>query len=85
MGIRWDPAKSRRLRATRGAGFEEILGFRLLELRRHPGRANQDILLFEHEGYVWVVPFVTRGDEVFLKTAFRSRRYTRRWRAGELP
>lgn len=85
MGIAWDPKKSSRLKAARGAGFQDLLDSTLLALLAHPTRPNQKFLLFERGGYVWVVPCVMRGDEVFLKTAFPSRKYTKLWKLGELP
>jgi hypothetical protein len=34
-------------------------------------------LLFEYKNYVWLVPFVQNGDEMFLKTLYPSRKYTK--------
>lgn len=85
MGITWDADKSEHLRLSRGLGFEELTKTAYLALIKNPTRANQSYLLFEIDGYVWVVPCVVREDELFLKTAFRSRKYTRLWKSGELP
>jgi hypothetical protein len=41
-------------------------------------------MLFEREGYVWVVPFVTGENEIFLKTFYPNRKYTRLYREGGL-
>lgn len=85
MGIEWDADKDERLRASRGIGFAEIVKSPVLGVAQHPTRKNQKLMLFEVEGYVWVAPCVNRGDAVFLKTAFPSRKYTKLWRFGELP
>lgn len=85
MGFKWDPAKNERLKTARGLGFEELTEAPYLALIKHPTRGNQSYLLFECDGYVWVVPCVNRGDELFLKTAFPSRKYTKLWRLGVLP
>lgn len=85
MGIIWDPDKSERLKATRGMGFNELLDAGILAMVQHPTRRNQKLLLFEVAGYVWAAPCVNRGEELFLKTAFRSRKHTKLWRRGELP
>lgn len=85
MGIVWDNEKDRWLKAARGKSFRELLQRGFLALRKHPSRPNQHHLLFEVDGYVWAVPCVNRGEELFLKTAFRSRKYTRLWKSGELP
>jgi len=52
--------------------------------KEHPSRSNQNILLFKFKNYIWVVPYVTKEDEIFLKTLFPSRKYTKMWRKGEL-
>jgi len=83
--VRWDLAKSEMLKRRRGVSFEEIMQTKLVGAVEHPGRRNQRLLLFEKNGYIWVVPYVGRGDEIFLKTLFPSRQYTKKWRGGELP
>jgi uncharacterized DUF497 family protein len=85
MNIRWDPAKSARLKSTRGVSFEDILHERLIAVQEHPARSHQKLMLFERSGYIWVVPYVRTEDEVFLKTLYPSRAYTKKWNLGELP
>ena len=41
------------------------------------------MLLIEIENYIWVVPFVIEEDGIFLKTAFRSRKYTKKYFGGK--
>jgi hypothetical protein len=84
MEVRWDASKNERLKNERGVSFEEIISARLLVMREHPSRPNQDILLFERDGYVWAVPCVEREGELFLKTLFPSRKFTKMWKRGEL-
>jgi hypothetical protein len=84
MDIRWAPAKSLELKRTRGVSFEEIIHAELIAAKEHPTRPNQSILLFKFKDYIWVVPYVKREEEIFLKTLFPSRKYTKLWRAGEL-
>ena len=81
--LRWDLEKSRKLKRDRGVSFEEIIRSKLITALRHPKRSNQRLLLFEHNDYIWVVPFVQKGNEYFLKTLFPSRKYTRIWEKGE--
>ena len=78
--IRWDLLKSERLKKTRGVSFEEIIGAKLVDIKGHPSRENQKIMLFEHKGYIWVVPFVDTSDEIFLKTLYQSRQYTKMYK-----
>ena len=73
----WSIAKNEQLKRTRGVSFEEILASELIDIRHHPKRKNQNIMLFRREGYVWVVPFVEQGDDIFMKTLYPSRQYTK--------
>lgn len=78
--VYWDPVKSARLKKVRGASFEEILGSRYVASRKHPVRTDQDILLFDYRGYIWVVPCVVSEQGTFLKTLYPSRKYTKIYR-----
>lgn len=82
--IRWNLLKSERLKKTRGASFEEILRAKLIAIKQHPKRENQDVMLFYHLEYVWVVPFVGSDDQIFLKTLYPSRKYTKLYKEGKL-
>ena len=75
--IKWDLLKNERLKRTRGVSFEEILNSKLVAILKHPSRANQKIMLFEHKKYIWIIPFVEEKDYYFLKTVFPSRKYTK--------
>ena len=82
--LRWNLLKSERLKKTRGASFEDIIQSKLVAVKHHPKKAQQDMMLFEHKGYIWVVPYVVTGNEVFLKTLYPSRKYTKLYKRGEL-
>ena len=82
--IRWNLLKSERLKKIRGVSFEEIVQSKLVAVKQHPKKAHQDIMLFHYQGHIWVVPFVVSGDEIFLKTLYPSRKYTKLHRKGEL-
>ncbi len=82
--LRWDLLKSERLKKTRGVSFDEITQAKFVGARRHPARTLQEIMLFEHKGYIWVVPFMRSGGDIFLKTLYPSRKYTRLYKRGEL-
>ena len=54
----------------------------LLDLLEHPkpdAYPSQRILVVEIDGYAYVVPFVTDGDVMFLKTIIPSRKMTKRY------
>ena len=74
--VKWNLLKSERLKKARGVSFEEIIRAKLVAVKRHPKKEYQEIMLFEYKGYIWVVPFVQSGEEVFLKTLYPSRKYT---------
>ena len=83
--IRWNLLKSERLKRIRGASFEDILQGKLIAIKKHPLRKNQNIMLFEYKRYIWVIPYVVnRNGDIFLKTLFPSRKYTKMYKEGKL-
>jgi len=73
--IRWNTTKSARLKRIRGVSFEELVNAECLDIRKHPSRENQGILIYEYKGYIWAVPFVDDGEDMFLKTLYPCRKY----------
>jgi hypothetical protein len=84
MGLHWSSEKSEELKLIRGLSFEEILQAELIGVTVHSSRANQMLIFFKFNDYIWVVPCVVGEEDVFLKTLFPSRKHTRLWRRGEL-
>ncbi len=82
--LKWSAEKSAWLKATRGLSFEEITQGRLVKVRQNPARPDQEVLLYEIEGYIWVVPFVEGESVWFLKTAYPNRKYTRKYNEDQL-
>lgn len=82
--IRWNLVKNAELRAKRGVSFEEIIQAKLVAILKHPQRTHQKIMLFEFKNYIWVVPYVDTDGEVFLKTLFPSRKFTKLWKDKKL-
>jgi len=83
----WDPEKNEKSKRERGISFEEIallLGDgRLWAVTKHWNTEkypNQRILLIPIDGRIIAVPFVQDGKTIFLKTAFPSRKMTKRYR-----
>lgn len=83
--IRWDPEKNEWLWANRGVGFElallKISAGEVLDVVDHPSDryAHQRIFVLEIGGYAYLVPFVEKSDEIFLKTMIPSRKATREY------
>ena len=81
--LSWDLEKNKILKHVRGIAFEEIAYLiesgQILGIEENPGRSNQKIYILEIENYAVVVPFIENNDEIFLKTAFPSRKYSKRY------
>jgi hypothetical protein len=81
--LNWRLEKNEILKAKQGLSFEEIAllieSGRILGIEENPGRSNQKIYILEIENYAFIVPFVEKDNEIFLKTAFPSRKYTERY------
>jgi uncharacterized DUF497 family protein len=79
---RWDPEKKELLKRTRGISFEDAVQADIIDVVAHPKQPHQRILLVEYQDYVWAVPYVENDQEIFLKTIYRSRQFTRLYRKG---
>lgn len=87
MGIyRWDPSKNDTLIRERRISFEEVLlaieQGHLLDVIENPNQERyrgQRALVVEIGGYIHLVPFIERGEEIFLKTIIPSRKLTQRY------
>ena len=80
--LKWNLLKSERLKKTRGVSFEEMIQSKLIAVKEHPKKANQKIMLFEYKRYIWIVPYVESDIEIFLKTLYPSRKYTKIYKGG---
>lgn len=82
--FKWNLLKDERLKKIRNVSFEEILNkAKLVNIVKHPARANQKIMLFWYKKYIWVVPFVEEEECYFLKTIYPSRNLTKKFKIGE--
>lgn len=81
--LNWSPEKNELLRIERGICFEEIAYLietgKILAIEENPGHPNQKIYILDMEGYAVIVPFVETDDEIFLKTAFPSRKHSKQY------
>jgi len=82
---RWNPIKDYLLMLTRGLGFKEVLKGRFVKITQHPKRESQKILFIWHKDYIWLVPHVRQGDDMFLKTLYPSRKYTKLYKTRKFP
>ena len=85
----WSTEKNEILKGTRDLSFEEIVYLieseQILSVEENPARPDQKIYILEIDNYAVVVPFVEKGDEIFLKTAFPSRKHSKRFGLKEGP
>ena len=89
VAVDWSPVKNEELKQRHGFGFERVMVAlaegALLAERTHPNEQryrHQRQLVVSIDGYAWVVPFVTDGATIFLKTMYPSRRATRDFLGG---
>ncbi len=80
----WDEDKNLFLERARGIGFEDVVfhieNGDVLDVIRHPNKdryPNQNIIILNVEGYVYLVPYVKEKGTRFLKTIIPSRKATR--------
>jgi uncharacterized DUF497 family protein len=85
--INWDSEKNEQLKKERDLSFEEIVyaidSGKLIAIEKNPSRPDQKIFIVEIEGYMVVVPYVENEREIFLKTAFPSRKYQKKYGVDE--
>ncbi len=81
--IQWNPYKNLELIESRRVGFEDLLNAKFIGIEEHPSKPHQRYMVFEYRKYIWVVPYVVHGDSYFLKTAFPSRKHTKKYLGGK--
>jgi putative transposon-encoded protein len=88
MKILWDEAKNNLLKKQRGVSFENFVTKigegGLLDDITHPNKKkypNQKVFIVESDDYAYVIPYIenTEKDEIILKTAFPSRKMTKKY------
>jgi hypothetical protein len=71
------------LKNERGISFEEIAYLinsgQIIGIEENPSRPNQKLYILEIDNYAIIVPYVEKDNEIFLKSAIPSRKYTKRY------
>jgi len=82
----WNEEKNDLLREERGVSFEQIVAHilqgDLLQIEEHPNQERypgQKYFIVRIDDYAYVVPFLERDNDAFLKTIYPSRRATRQY------
>lgn len=87
MKYEWDPKKNEWLKKERKISFEQVI-FHLAQgdvwkIGDHPDQikySEQKIYFVIIEDYVYLVPYITRKDHIFLKTIIPSRKATKNYK-----
>jgi hypothetical protein len=84
--FKWNEIKNEQLKNERNISFEIIVSQieigKVLDILKHPNEdkyGNQQILVVEHEKYAYLIPFVEKEEEIFLKTIIPSRKATKKY------
>ena len=79
----WNAEKNQVVKRERGISFEEIAYLiesdQVIGIEENRGHPNQKMYVLEIDNYAIIVPYVENDDEIFLKTAFLSRNYTKKY------
>ena len=84
--IGWNIEKDKKLKAERGISFEQIVvcieSRQVLAIIENPGKKykSQKVFVVELNDYIYYVPFVKDGENIFLKTIIPSRKLTKKYR-----
>lgn len=77
----WDIEKNKKLIEERKVSFEmclvKIEEQEVLDILENKNYPHQRIFVLELDSYIYLVPFVENGDEIFLKTIIPSRKFTK--------
>lgn len=86
MGYSWNQEKNEWLKKHREIDFDEIIDIMaqggLLDVVTHPNQKKypgQKIYVISYGKYIYLVPFLEKGDNIFLKTIIPSRKYTKKY------
>ena len=80
--LRWSLEKNEQLIKERGVSFEQLVDGRFIGIEKHASKSHQRLMVFEFRRYAWVIPYVENENAYFLKTAFPSRKHTKRYLKG---
>lgn len=90
ISYNWNAVKNRTLISTRGISFDDVVdaigaGYTLDKIA-HPNPKkypNQQIIYVLIKDYVYMIPCLEHGDEVFLKTIIPSRKANKKYNKKE--
>jgi hypothetical protein len=82
--IKWNEEKNKQLLIERGISFNQVYEkLKIVDIIDdifHPNSkkySNQRIFVIEIENYIYLVPYVETENEIFLKTIYPSRKFSK--------
>jgi uncharacterized DUF497 family protein len=82
--FKWNEEKNNTLKSQRNISFEKIVWAieqgSIIDIQKHINEdkyRNQFIYYILINEYIWVIPVVEKDEEIFIKTAFPSRKATK--------
>ena len=88
--ITWNKEKNEQLKKERNISFEIVSYLietkQVLDIIKHPNEEkypNQRIFVVLFNNYVYLLPFVEDGEQIFLKTISPSRKATKKYLKGD--
>ena len=81
--LNWNSEKNEIFKRERGISVEEIAYLiesgQVIGIEENSGYPGPKMYVLEIDNYAVIVPCVESDDEIFLKTAFPSRKYTKKY------
>ena len=78
--------KNELIKKTRKISFKDIIrainNNKVIRVINHPNKKkfpNQKMYLIHINDYIYTVPYVDTKEEIFLKTIYKSRKYTKKY------
>ena len=86
----WNIQKNEILKKQRKVSFEKVMDAmmngKILDIIKRPNSEkypDQKIFIIDVDDYCYLIPFVENDNEIFLKTIFPSRKYTKKYKGGK--
>jgi uncharacterized DUF497 family protein len=82
----WNNDKNEKLKKERGISFEDVIYYiehgKLIAILKHKNQKKypeQRIYVLEINNYIYLVTFIKKENEIFLKTIIPSRKATKKY------
>lgn len=80
--VNWSLEKAELLKKTRNIDLDRIAAMigekEFLGVAKVPSRDRQNMFILEYDDYIVCVSFVENENEIFLKTAYKNRKFNKK-------